>query len=116
MNSINKKKGFLEFFYDGRQVRIVQKGRETWWVLKDVCDVLGISNPTSVANRLDKDEKSKQNIGRQGEANIVNESGLYNVIMRSDKPNAKPFMRWITHEVFPHIYGHETHADSHKLE
>jgi len=91
------------FNYNGNEIRTVQKDGETWWVLKDVCDVLGIANITQLAQRLDDDERSMFNIGRQGETNIINESGLYNVILRSDKPEAKDFKRWVTHEVLPAI-------------
>ena len=76
---------------------------EPWWVLKDVCDVLGLTNPSMIADRLDDDERAKLNLGRQGETNIISESGLYDVIVRSDKPEAKLFRRWITHEVLPSI-------------
>ena len=94
------------FEYEGRQVRTMVLDGEPWWVLKDVCDVLGLSNPTIVADRLDEDERSKFDLGRQGETNIINESGLYNVIVRSDKLEAKAFKRWITHEVLPSIRKH----------
>jgi prophage antirepressor-like protein len=88
-----------------------------------VCGVLGLSNPTSIADRLDDDEKGVSitdtlgddekdilktksdlvlDIPNRGLA-IVNESGLYNVIIRSDKPEAKNFKRWIAHEVLPSI-------------
>lgn len=89
------------FDYNGAQVRTVELNGEPWWVLKDVCDVLEISNPTMVAERLDDDERAKFDLGRQGETNIVNEAGLYSVILRSDKPQAKDFKRWVTHEVLP---------------
>lgn len=93
-----------EFSYDGRQVRAVEIGGEPWWVLKDVCDVLGLLNARSVADRLDDDEVSKFDLrGLSGESNIINESGLYNVIIRSDKPEARRFKRWVTHEVLPSI-------------
>ena len=91
------------FQYEGKQVRTVEKDGETWWVLKDVCEVLQIKNPTDVWKRLDEDERSRFNLGRQGEATIINESGLYHVILRSDKPQAKPFRRWVTKEVLPEI-------------
>jgi anti-repressor protein len=54
---------------------------EVWWFLKDMCAVLGLSNPTIVADRLDDDERAKFGLGRQGETNIINESGLYNAII-----------------------------------
>jgi prophage antirepressor-like protein len=74
-----------------------------WWVLKDVCDVLGIQNATEVAQRLGEDERARLNLGRQGEAWIINESGLYAVVLRSDKPDAKRFRHWVTSEVLPSI-------------
>lgn len=95
--------GLQVFQYEGKQVRTVEKDGETWWVLKDVCEVLQIKNPTDVWKRLDEDERSRFNLGRQGEGTIINESGLYHVILRSDKPNAKPFRRWVTKEVLPEI-------------
>lgn len=91
------------FQYEGKQVRTVEKDGETWWVLKDVCEVLQIKNPTDVWKRLDEDERARFNLGRQGEGTIINESGLYHVILRSDKPQAKPFRRWVTKEVLPEI-------------
>jgi len=104
------------FSYEGNDVRTVQRNGETWWVLKDVCDVLGLSNPSIVADRLDDDERAKFDLGRQGETNIINESGLYNVIIRSDKPEAKRFKRWVTHEVLPSIRRHGAYVTPAKLE
>lgn len=91
------------FHYNDNEVRTVQIDGEPWWVLKDVCDVLELSNPSRVAERLEDDERSNFKLGRQGEAIIINESGLYNVILRSDKPQAKPFRKWVTNEVLPSI-------------
>lgn len=91
------------FDYNGSQVRTVEKDGEAWWVLSDVCIALGISNVSQAASRLDEDERSMFNIGRQGKVNVINESGLYNVILRSDKPQAKPFRKWVTSEVLPTI-------------
>ena len=89
--------------FEGKQVRIIEQAGEPWFVLKDVCDVLGLKNPSIVADRLDIDERSKFNLGRQGDGTIVNESGLYSVILRSDKPEAKRFRKWITSDVLPAI-------------
>jgi len=97
------------FKYEDKNVRTVMRDGEPWWVLKDVCDVLGLSNPTIVAQRLDDDEVSKidpkLDLGSVSNTpiTVVNEMGLYNVILRSDKPEAKVFKRWITHEVLPSI-------------
>ncbi len=91
------------FTYNNTQVRTIEKNGEPWFVLKDVCEILGLSNPSRVAERLDEDERSNFKLGRQGEVNIISESGLYNVILRSDKPEAKPFRKWVTGEVLPTI-------------
>ena len=85
------------------EVRSLKIGDEPWFVASDVCKALDISNPTIATQRLDNDERSKFNLGRQGEVNIVNEYGLYNLILTSRKPEAKKFKRWITHEVIPSI-------------
>lgn len=93
--------------YHGKPVRCIQKDGEPWWVLSDVCKVLSIGNPRNVATRLDEDEKNSVHLtdGIRGNPNftIINESGLYSVLLRSDKPEAKPFKRWVTHEVLPQI-------------
>ena len=85
------------------EVRSLTLNDEPWFVASDVCKALDISNPTIATQRLDNDERSKFNLGRQGEVNIVNEYGLYNLILTSRKPEAKKFKRWITHEVIPSI-------------
>lgn len=93
--------------YNGNPVRCIQIDGAPWWVLSDVCKVLGVINPRNVANRIDDDEKNTVHLadGIRGNPNctIINESGLYNVLLRSDKPEAKPFKRWVTHEVLPQI-------------
>lgn len=92
------------FNYNGSQVRTVEKNGQTFWVLKDVCSILGYTNPTMILERLEDDEVTKSDLGgRVGVTNIINESGLYNVILRSDKPEAKPFRKWVTSEVLPSI-------------
>ena len=91
------------FNFNNQPVRTVQLNNQPYWGLKDVCDVLELSNPTVVANRLEDDERAKFNLGRQGEATVITESGLYAVILRSDKPNAKEFRKWVTSEVLPSI-------------
>lgn len=94
------------FKYNGKEVRTIQKDGEPWWVLKDVCEVLGLSSPHKVFERLDDDEKGRNQIptlGGEQEMTVINESGLYNVILRSDKPEAKPFRKWVTSEVLPSI-------------
>lgn len=95
--------GLQVFSYNSSEVRTVMRDGEPWFVLKDVCVVLGLSNPTAVVERLDKDERAKFDLGRQGKTWLINESGLYSVILRSDKPEAKPFRKWVTSEVLPTI-------------
>ncbi|MDN6001787.1 phage antirepressor KilAC domain-containing protein, partial [Bifidobacterium crudilactis] len=108
------------FDFEGTPVRtITYETGVTWWVLKDVCDALALSNPTMIAGRLEEDERAKSDLGRQGEAWIINESGLYNVILRSDKPEARRFRKWVTHTVLPQIrrtggYIPMTEADDEK--
>lgn len=100
------------FKYEGKDVRTVQIDGNPWWVLKDVCDVLELTNPSTIANRLDEDEQTKvdpkQYLGSRSNEpiTIISESGLYNVIMLSRKPEAKKFRRWVTHEVLPSIRKH----------
>ena len=91
------------FDYNGSAVRTVNKDGEIWFVAKDVCDVLELTNPTVAIETLDDDERSKFLLGRQGEANIINESGVYSLIFRSNKPEAKKFRKWVTGTVLPQI-------------
>lgn len=88
------------------KVRVVEINGEPWWVLRDVCAALGLNSPHKVAERLDDDEKGRNQIptpgGRQ-EVAVVSESGLYAVILRSDKPKARAFRRWVTSQVLPSI-------------
>ena len=94
------------FIYGGEQLRTIQQPDGLWWVLRDVCQVLGLAEPHRVASRLDDDEKGRTQMTTPGgtqEVTIINEPGLYSVILRSDKPEAKAFKRWVTHEVLPSI-------------
>ena len=104
------------------QVRTINRNGEPWFVAKDVCLALEISNPSDALKRLDEDERARLNLGRQGETNIVNEPGLYSLVLGSRKPEAKAFKRWITHEVIPsirknggYIAGQETMTDDELL-
>lgn len=95
------------FNYKENKIRTVEMNSKPWFVLKDVCAVLGISNPRMTAQRLDADEVNLadviDSVGRHQETTVISESGLYNVILRSDKPEAKPFRKWVTNEVLPSI-------------
>jgi prophage antirepressor-like protein len=105
------------------KVRVINIDGQPWWVLRDVCEVLGISNSRMVADRLDADEKKvlksqsglPLNIPNRG-LSVISESGLYAVIIRSDKPNAKGFRKWITAEVLPSIRKHGAYITNETLE
>jgi anti-repressor protein len=94
----------IPFDYSGNQVRVAKIKNDPWWAAVDVCRILSISNPTMAIRALDDDEATKLNLGgQQGEVNFVNEPGLYSLILRSRKTEARKFKRWITHEVIPSI-------------
>lgn len=94
------------FNFNGSQVRALTIDNEPWFVATDACKILGLTNTTVALQRLDEDERSKFNLGRQGKTNIVNEYGLYTLILASRKPEAHKFKRWVTHEVLPAIHKH----------
>ena len=103
------------FNHLGNNIRVMTDEQgEPWFVLKDVCDALEIGNPRNVAGRLDEDGVRQadviDNLGRNQKTNIVNEAGLYEVIIRSDKAEAKAFRRWVTSEVLPSIRKHGMYA------
>ncbi|WP_298481609.1 phage antirepressor KilAC domain-containing protein [uncultured Ruminococcus sp.] len=106
--------------YESHDVRTIEKDGEPWWVLSDVCKVLEIARGTKIAERLDEDEVRQTSIidslGRNQNTYVVNESGLYNVILRSDKPQAKPFRKWVTSEVLPSIRKHGAYMTESTLE
>lgn len=95
------------FNYREQPIRTVEREDGLWWVLKDVCAALNIVDHVTVSKRLDEDEVGQtqviDSVGRNQNTYIINEPGLYNVILRSDKPEAKDFKRWVTHEVLPAI-------------
>ena len=98
------------FNFMGKNVRVVMKDNEPWFVASDVCDVLGLQNPTKSISSLDEDERSNFKLGRQGDANTISEAGMYTLALRSRKPQAKPFRRWVTHEVLPAINRRGSYA------
>jgi prophage antirepressor-like protein len=99
------KLNIIPFDYESKQVRVIQdEYGKPWWIATDICEILGLSNPSEALRGLDDDEKSTLRISEGGpERNIINEPGLYSLIIRSNKPEAKKFKRWITHEVLPEI-------------
>ena len=122
----------VPFVYRNRSIRVIQDDNgETWFVAVDVCKVLSIANPRDALSRLDEDEKTTVGITDglidQGVSdnnpgtslNLINEPGLYALILTSRKPEAKAFKRWITHEVLPSLRKHGRYemerSDSHGL-
>jgi prophage antirepressor-like protein len=94
------------FQYGGSELRTIVKYGEPWFVARDVCEVLDIKNSHDALNRLDEDEKATSVLPTQfgnKEMNLVNESGLYSLILTSRKEEAKKFKKWVTHEVLPSI-------------
>lgn len=107
------------FNYGEMTVRTVVKENEVWFVAKDVCEVLEVKNVSDAVNRLDDDEKgvvSTDTLGGTQDTLIVNEPGLYSLILGSRKPQAKPFKRWVTHEVIPSIRKHGAYMTEAALE
>lgn len=92
------------FEFSGNEIRTVLIDGEPWFVARDVSAALGLANGRMAVARLDDDEKGVSQIDTPGGLQnlaVVSEAGLYDLIVRSDKPEAKPFRRWITHEVLP---------------
>ncbi|MCR8986096.1 phage antirepressor [Brevibacillus laterosporus] len=108
------------FNYQNQQVRVILKDGEPWFVAKDVSDVLGLVNLSESIKRLDADEVSSieviDSMRRKQMTNIINEPGLYSLILGSRKPEAKAFKRWITHEVIPSIRKHGAYMTPETIE
>ena len=99
------------------EVRTVIINNEVWFVLIDVCRALGLTNSRVVAGRLDEDEVRKFDLrGQSGQTHIVNESGLYKVLFRSDKEEARIFTKWVTKEIMPEIRKHGAYITNEKIE
>lgn len=103
------------FNHLGNDIRaMLDEQGEPWFVLNDICGALGITNTRNVAGRLDEDDVRQADtidkVGRVQKTNVVNESGLYEVIIRSDKPEATRFRRWVTSDVLPSIRKHGMYA------
>ena len=94
------------FNFMGTDVRVVMKDDEPWFIAKDVTDVLGFRNASDAIRTLDSDEKDThivRSLGGAQEMISISEAGMYTLALRSRKPQAKPFRRWVTHEVLPSI-------------
>lgn len=110
----------LIYNFNDSQIRIIEKDGEPWWVAKDVCDVLELTDARKSVELLDEDERNiipvTDSLGRDQNTYTINEPGLYSLILRSRKPEAKGFRRWITHEVIPSIRKHGAYLTENKLE
>lgn len=97
----------IPFAYSGHSVRALTRDGEPWFVGRDVCAVLDIADARASLNLLDEDERDSvpvaDSLGREQSTIVINEPGLYSLILRSRKPEAKAFKRWVTHEVLPTI-------------
>lgn len=93
-------------YQNEQEVRTAEINGEIWFVVKDVCNVLDIANYRNVLSKLDEDEKGVHLLDTPGgkqNLSVVNESGLYAIIIRSNKPEAKKFRKWVTSEILPQI-------------
>jgi len=96
----------IPFCFDSQSVRVIEKDGEPWFVAKDICDILDLNNVGEALRPLDEDELTSEFLmsgGQRREMKLISESGLYTLIIRSNKPQAKPFRRWVTKEVLPAI-------------
>ena len=94
------------FGFNDKTVRVIMRDGEPWWIAKDVADILGFRDAFNAVRLLDEDEKDTQKVSTPGgeqKMSVINESGLYSLIFRSNKHGAKKFRRWVTHEVLPQI-------------
>ena len=100
-------KALQVFSFEKKDVRVVMRGTEPWFVAKDICEVLELGNTTEELRRLEDDEFSLtevvDSLGRKQRMQAVNEPGLYSLVLGSRKPEAKAFKRWVTHDVLPQL-------------
>ncbi|WP_417794723.1 Bro-N domain-containing protein [Terasakiella pusilla] len=107
----------IPFDFEKHPVRVVIIDNDPWFVASDACAALGIANTTQAVQALDDDERSMFKIGRQGEANIINESGLYTLILRTRNATKQGtpqhrFRKWVTSEVLPSIRKNGAYSDT----
>ncbi|PFX49705.1 phage antirepressor [Bacillus pseudomycoides] len=101
------------------QVRTVVQGEDVWFVAKDVADVLEYRDTHNMVRFLDEDEKDTHQVSTLGGSQtmkVINESGLYSAILKSKKPQAKAFKKWVTSEVLPSIRKHGAYMTDQALE
>jgi len=96
----------VPFYFQANEIRTISIDNEPWFVAKDVCDCLGLDNVTKALLKVPESHKGVnpiQTLGGIQQVNVIDESGLYRLVLRSDKPQAEPFMEWVTAEVLPQI-------------
>ena len=109
--SIGMKNELQVFMFENRRVRITDRNGDPWFVAKDVCNILGIGNPTETLRNFPENERMTVSIteghsGQRGGAqflNLINEPGMYRLIFQSRKQEAEAFKTWVFHEVLPSI-------------
>lgn len=108
------------FYFKGRQVRTLNVDNEPMFVGKDVADILGYQNGSRDVNtHVEEEDRLKYQIGTSGQARemtIINESGLYSLVLSSKLPTAKEFKHWVTHEVLPSIRKHGAYMTPETIE
>lgn len=108
------------FNFCGSDVRVLERDGEPWFVLSEVCNAVGVKSSRDTKARLSSEDVNTVvlNDGKRGNPNrtIINESGLYNVIFMSRKPEAQDFKRWVTNEVLPSIRKHGAYMTPQKIE
>lgn len=110
-----------QFDFKGAALRtLTDENGEPWFVLKDCMSILDLGNPTETVKMFDDDEFSTteviDSIGRRQQAYIISEPGMYRLVMRSRKPEAKEFQRWVTHDVLPSIRKHGAYITQQTLD
>lgn len=115
----NRQSSITFDFEENHRVRVVMINGEPWWVAKDVCDALGLTDARKSVNLLDDDERNTipvtDTLGREQDTFVISEPGLYSLVLRSRRPEAKLFKRWVVHEVLPQIRQTGTYVSDAKL-
>ncbi len=104
------------FNFNNLPVRTILIDDEPWFVVADVAKVIEATNPTDLVKLVDDEDKSRQSLGSGSPKNIINESGLYQILIRSNNKNAKPFRKWVTREVLPTIRKHGAYMTDSKAQ
>ncbi len=108
------------FEYEGTDVRTVEIDGEPWFIGRDVAEVLGYSNASkAISDHVDEDDKGvtkRYTLGGSQGMTVINESGLYSLILSSKLPDAKKFKKWVTSEVLPSIRKHEAYITPNAVE